>query len=116
MSTQRRLAPAGGGASPRRDDARSTTAAVIEAHDLCKTYRAHGVEVQALTDFNLLVRRGEMVAIMGPSGSGKTTALNCLAGLDTADCGSVIINGVDLARLADSERTNLRARTMGFIF
>src|SRR5262249_30980907 len=53
---------------------------------------------------------------MGPSGSGKTTLLNCLAGLDTVDCGMVAINGVDLGTLSDAERTDFRAQTMGFIF
>lgn len=89
---------------------------VVEACGVCKTYRAHGIEVRALSDFDLTVRRGEVLAIMGPSGSGKTTVLNCLAGLDTVDCGSVVVNGSDLARLTDAERTDLRARTMGFVF
>src|SRR5262249_20042608 len=62
------------------------------------------------------VARGELVAVMGPSGSGKTTLLNCLAGLDTVDCGTVAINGVNLATLSDAQRTAFRAQTMGFIF
>src|SRR5579859_3849426 len=70
---------------------------IVHAVDVCKTYRAHGVEVPALADINLSVARGDMVAVMGPSGSGKTTLLNCLAGLDTVDCGRVEIDGVDLA-------------------
>jgi ABC-type lipoprotein export system ATPase subunit len=72
--------------------------------------------VAALSDIDLRVARGEMVAIMGPSGSGKTTLLNCLAGLDTVDCGSIEILGADLAQLSDGERTDFRARSMGFIF
>jgi putative ABC transport system ATP-binding protein len=88
----------------------------VLARDVCKTYRAYGVEVRALSDINLTVARGEMLAVMGPSGSGKTTLLNCLAGLDIVDCGSVQISGVDLAALTDSERTDFRAKMMGFIF
>ena len=57
-----------------------------------------------------------MVAIMGPSGCGKTTLLNCLAGLDTVDSGQVTISGRNLAAMRDGERTDFRARTMGFIF
>ncbi len=91
-------------------------APIVLASGVCKTYRAYGVEVAALSDIELRVARGEMVAIMGPSGSGKTTLLNCLAGLDTVDCGSIEILGTDLARLSDGERTDFRARTMGFIF
>jgi putative ABC transport system ATP-binding protein len=83
---------------------------------LHKTYCAHGIEVPALVDVNLTVHRGEMVAVMGPSGSGKTTLLNCLAGLDTVDAGCVEIAGTDLATLSDAQRTDYRARTMGFIF
>ncbi len=90
--------------------------AVVRAIALRKTYRAHGIEVPALVDVNLTVGRGEMVAVMGPSGSGKTTLLNCLAGLDTVDAGCVEIAGTDLATLSDAQRTDYRARTMGFIF
>jgi putative ABC transport system ATP-binding protein len=88
----------------------------VLARDVCKTYHTYGVAVRALSDINLTVARGEMLAVMGPSGSGKTTLLNCLAGLDVVDCGSVQIRGVDLAALTDGERTDFRARTMGFMF
>jgi putative ABC transport system ATP-binding protein len=57
-----------------------------------------------------------MVAIMGPSGCGKTTLLNCLSGLDTADQGQIIIEGVSLPEMSDRERTTYRARRMGFVF
>jgi len=98
------------------DSGAGTRGAIVVARDVCKTYRAHGVAVPALQDINLSVARGEMVAVMGPSGCGKTTLLNCLAGLDTVDCGNVIIDGVELAALSDARRTDFRARTMGFIF
>jgi putative ABC transport system ATP-binding protein len=57
-----------------------------------------------------------MVAIMGPSGCGKTTLLNCLAGLDSIDRGEITISGHVLATMRDSQRTDFRAQSMGFIF
>ncbi len=89
---------------------------IVRADGLDKTYRAYGVSVPALVGVSLRVQRGEILAIMGPSGCGKTTLLNCLAGLDTVDAGSVEIAGTNLALLRDARRTDFRARTMGFIF
>jgi putative ABC transport system ATP-binding protein len=89
---------------------------IVRAVALQKTYYAYGVGVTALMDVDLTVARGEMVAIMGPSGCGKTTLLNCLAGIDAFDDGQVEIAGTDLACMSDGERTDFRARTMGFIF
>jgi len=57
-----------------------------------------------------------MVAIMGPSGSGKTTLLNCLSGLDRIDGGEVLIDGVALSAMSHEQRTDYRARRMGFVF
>ncbi|MCW5849585.1 MAG: ABC transporter ATP-binding protein [Anaerolineae bacterium] len=72
--------------------------------------------IEALRGVDLTVQRGEMVALMGPSGCGKTTLLNCLAGLDAADEGDVLIDGISLQRMSDAQRTALRAERMGFIF
>ena len=81
-----------------------------------KTYDTGKVQVHALRGVSLAVTRGEMVAIMGPSGSGKTTLLNCLSGLDRIDGGEVAIDGVALSAMSDEERTDYRARRMGFVF
>jgi putative ABC transport system ATP-binding protein len=88
----------------------------VRASAVCKTYRARGIAVTALEHIELVVARGELLAIMGASGSGKTTLLNCLAGLDTVDCGRIEIAGTDLAALSDAQRADFRARTMGFVF
>ena len=89
---------------------------VINATGVRKTYDTGEVQVQALRGVDLKVPRGEMVAVMGPSGCGKTTLLNCLSGLDTFDDGRVHINGEDIARMADNQKTEFRAQGMGFVF
>ena len=89
---------------------------IVEARGVIKTYDTGKVEVHALRGITFGVGRGEMVAIMGPSGSGKTTLLNCLSGLDSIDNGDVLIEGVSLAEMSDRNRTDYRARRMGFVF
>ena len=89
---------------------------IIQATSVRKTYHTGTVAVSALRGIDLSVRRGEMVAVMGPSGCGKTTLLNCLSGLDIADRGEITIEGVSLSAMSDHERTDYRARRMGFVF
>jgi putative ABC transport system ATP-binding protein len=88
---------------------------IVEASQVVKTYRGK-VDVPALQGVDLVVEAGEMVAIMGPSGCGKTTLLNCLSGLDRFDSGDVLIEGASLAHMSDRDRTDHRARRMGFVF
>ena len=89
---------------------------IVRAVGIHKTYDTGQVRVNALRGVDLDVQRGEMVAIMGPSGCGKTTMLNCLSGLDDVDSGQVTIDGVVLHNLPDDERSDYRARNMGFVF
>jgi ABC-type lipoprotein export system ATPase subunit len=89
---------------------------IIQATGVHKVYHTGLVSVPALRGIDLSVRRGEMLAVMGPSGCGKTTLLNCLSGLDTADEGQIAIEGVSLSGMSDHERTDYRARRMGFVF
>jgi putative ABC transport system ATP-binding protein len=88
---------------------------IVAAQGLHKTYEG-AARVQALRGVDLVVERGEMVAIMGPSGCGKTTLLNCLSGLDSVDAGEVNIEGTPLSSMSDRDRTDYRARRMGFVF
>ncbi len=89
---------------------------IIEATGVWKRYDTGRHKVEALKGVDLVVRRGEVVAVMGPSGCGKTTLLNCLSGLDVIDGGKVKIAGRDLSELTDNQRTDFRAREMGFVF
>ncbi|HTE74332.1 MAG TPA: ABC transporter ATP-binding protein [Actinomycetes bacterium] len=89
---------------------------LLVADHVSKIYRSGDVEVPALVDLDLTVDAGELVAVMGPSGSGKTTLLNCLSGLDDIDAGHVRVAGRDLFAMSDADRTEHRARSMGFVF
>jgi ABC-type lipoprotein export system ATPase subunit len=89
---------------------------IIEAQKVHKIYRSGQLRVNALHKIDMVVAKGEMVAIMGPSGCGKTTLLNCLAGLDTIDDGNIFIQGDNLRDLTDNQRTTYRAKHMGFVF
>jgi len=90
--------------------------AIIYASQVVKTYDTGTSKVQALKGVDFAVQRGELVGVMGPSGCGKTTLLNCLSGLDGVDGGQIWLEGKDLAKMSDKERTTYRARRMGFIF
>ena len=89
---------------------------IIEVQGLMKTYHVGEVDVNALNGVNLNVARGEFVAIVGTSGSGKSTLFNILGGLTEPTSGRVLINGRDLAAMNATERTDLRKRTVGFVF
>ena len=92
------------------------TEVVVEGKEVWKVYGQGETEVQALRGLDVEIRRGEMLAVMGPSGCGKTTFLNCFSGLDEISRGSVTIDGIDVHRLKDRDKSDYRARKMGFVF
>jgi putative ABC transport system ATP-binding protein len=90
-------------------------AAVLQARELYRFYRAGPEEVLALRGVSLTVSAGEVVVVTGPSGSGKSTLLACLAGLDEPDGGQVRIAGELLSHRPEGERTLMRRRLVGVL-
>jgi putative ABC transport system ATP-binding protein len=88
----------------------------IETIDLGMTYRSGKVAVPALQKVNLTVKHGEFIAIMGPSGCGKSTLLHLLGGLMQPTHGTILVDGIDISKLSDSERTAIRRGKIGYIF
>ena len=91
-------------------------AALIVCDNLVRIYQTGEVEVQALQGLDLLVREGELVAIVGASGSGKSTLLNILSGLDKPTAGAVRVAGRDLMGMKARERPDYRRSTVGFVW
>jgi putative ABC transport system ATP-binding protein len=89
---------------------------VLKLEKLSKTYTLGKRSVQALSSVNLQVNKGEFVAIMGPSGSGKTTLLNVLGCLDKPTAGTVLLDGVDIAKMPEKELYKIRKSKIGFVF
>jgi putative ABC transport system ATP-binding protein len=89
---------------------------MLEMHNISKIYRAELIETHALRDFSLTVDAGEFVAVTGPSGSGKTTFLNVAGLLENFDTGKYLLDGKDVSKLSDDERSRLRNEKIGFIF
>src|SRR5262245_42921807 len=94
----------------------SSNGPVVEAQHLMRVFRGAGAEVTAVNDVSLTVRHGEFVAVIGRSGSGKTTLLNLVAGLDKPDGGTALVEGRDVAQFTDTEMTEFRRHTVGFVF
>lgn len=89
---------------------------ILQTENLVKSYKVGKVEVPALRGVSLEIAEGEFVAIMGPSGCGKSTLLHLLGGLLSPTGGKIIIDGEDLSKVSDAQRTDIRRRKIGFVF
>lgn len=89
---------------------------MIRIENLSKVFRSEEVETVALNNINFEVADGEFVAIMGPSGCGKSTLLNIVGMLDCPTEGSYMLDGVEVARMKEKERTRMRKGRIGFVF
>ncbi len=85
---------------------------MIQLHNITKSFGT----LQVLKGIDLHIGKGEVVSIVGPSGAGKTTLLQIMGTLDTPDCGSVTIDGIDVTRLKDKDIARFRNQHLGFVF
>jgi putative ABC transport system ATP-binding protein len=88
----------------------------LELRQISKVYGSGASEVHALSEVDLSVERGELVAVMGPSGSGKSTLLTIAGSLEEPTSGQVLVNGTDLATVSRSDRAKMRRRSIGYVF
>ena len=89
---------------------------IIQVVSLHKIFRAGKMEVPALRGVNLRVEEGEFISIVGPSGCGKSTLLHIIGGLTSPTTGRVIVDGMELGRMNDAQRTEMRRQKIGFVF
>jgi putative ABC transport system ATP-binding protein len=89
---------------------------IIELQDVKKIYKMDGVETHALRGVDLKIKKEEFVAIMGPSGSGKSTLLHMVGALDRPTSGKIILDGVDISTLKESDLARLRGKKIGIVF
>ncbi|KAF7764309.1 putative ABC transport system ATP-binding protein [Pseudoalteromonas citrea] len=89
---------------------------MLNMNGISKVYQTEMVQTHALQDFNLQVNEGEFIAVTGPSGSGKTTFLNIAGVLEPFTQGEYLLDGVDIGKLNDNQRADIRNQKIGYIF
>lgn len=88
----------------------------VELNNVCKRYKVGEVTISAADSIDFGIEKGELAIVLGPSGSGKTTVLNLLGGMDTADGGSILVDGKDIARYNRKQLIGYRRNEIGFVF
>lgn len=99
-----------------KKDEKNGNMVVMELKNVFKIFESPAGESLVLKDINFKINRGEFISIVGPSGSGKSTLLNIIGGLDKPTSGEVIINGLNILSLNESEIAQMRNNLIGFIF
>ncbi|MCB0263194.1 MAG: ABC transporter ATP-binding protein [Calditrichaeota bacterium] len=94
----------------------SNAQSLIQINNLSKSFREGEQTRKVLQSLDLRIHRGEIIVLLGRSGSGKSTLLNLLSGIDLPDSGEIIIDGINLTRQNEQERTLFRRRNIGFVF
>lgn len=89
---------------------------MIHLHHVTKIYKSNSIATKAVDELNFKVEKGEFVSIMGPSGCGKTTLLNIIGLLDGFDSGLLVLDNIDVKKLSEKKRVQLRKSTIGFVF
>lgn len=96
--------------------AKTKDTVVLKLNNVWKIYQMGDVKVNALQGINLEVKRGDFIAIKGPSGSGKSTTMNMVGCLDVPTKGTILLDGIDISTLHESDLAQIRGRKIGFIF
>lgn len=94
----------------------SQASPIVRVEHVSKSYQRGTTVVPVLSDITITIDEGQFLALMGPSGSGKSTLLNLIAGIDKVDSGSILVGGIDITTLSETELAGWRANNVGFIF
>lgn len=89
---------------------------ILQIQNLKKIYGEKENSVEALKNINIVINRGEFIAVMGASGSGKSTLLNCIATIDNPTSGSIILNNNDITKMNAKKKSEFRRENLGFVF
>ncbi|MBN1329207.1 MAG: ATP-binding cassette domain-containing protein [Candidatus Heimdallarchaeota archaeon] len=91
------------------------SSSIIQLNNVSKIYTANGTDVRALSDINLIIKRGELLFILGPSGSGKTTLVKLITGLESITKGEIFLDGTLFSSLTDAQKADFRRGRMGLV-